>query len=130
MPNTLTRGVTVLTLPDDLLWPDEYEWQAVEQRTQYTITGALIVEASAKQAGRAITLQGGVDYAWIERTALETLRTWAGYAAETFVLSYRGASFDVAFDHPRGAIAAAAVIDYCDPEGTDYYAVTLRFIEV
>lgn len=130
MPNTLTRGVTVLTLPDDLLWPDEYEWQAVEQRTQYTITGALLVEASPKQAGRPITLQGGTDYAWIDRATLETLRTWAGYAAETLVLSYRGASFDVAFDHSRGALAATAVIDYSDPDGTDYYALTLRFIEV
>lgn len=130
MATTLTRGATTLTLPADMLWPDEYEWQAVEQRTQYTITGALIVEASAKQAGRPITLQGGVDYAWIDRTTLETLRTWAGFAAETFTLSYRGASFDVTFDHSRGAIAASPVIDYSDPDGTDYYALTLRFIEV
>lgn len=126
MPTTLTRGGTTLTLPD-LLWPDEYAWQAVEQRTQFTITGALIVEASAKQAGRPITLQSG---AWFVRSQLETLRAWAALPAQQFTLSYRGVSFDVAFDHSRGALAATAVIDYSDPDGTDYYAVTLRFIEV
>ena len=126
MPTTLARGATVLALPD-LLWPDEYSWQAVEQRTQYTITGAIIVESAAKQAGRPITLESG---AWFTRTQLETLRTWAKLPAETFSLSYRGITFVVAFDHERGAIAAQPLWDVCDPDGTEQSSATLRFIEV
>lgn len=126
MPTTLTRGGTTLTLPD-LLWPDEYSWQAVEQRTQYTITGALIVESSAKQAGRPITLQSG---AWFVRSQLETLRAWAALPAETFSLAYRGTTYTVAFDHARGAISADPLFEVCDPDGNEQSSATLRFIEV
>jgi hypothetical protein len=126
VPTTLTRGATTLTLPD-LLWPDEFAWQAVEQTTIYTITGALIVQASAKQAGRPVTLQSG---AWFTRADLETLRTWAALPAESFTLVYRGTSLTVAFDHARGAITPEPLFEVCDPDGTDHIRATLRFIEV
>lgn len=126
MSTTLARGATTLPLPD-LLWPDEFSWQAVEQRTQYSITGALIVEASAKQAGRPITLQSG---AWFTRETLETLRAWAALPAESFTLVYRGTTLTVAFDHQRGAITAEALFEVCDPDSADEIRATLRFIEV
>jgi hypothetical protein len=130
MTTTLTYASTALTLPDDLLWPDEYAWQAVEQRAQYTITGALLVESAAKQAGRPLTLQGGGNWAWLDRTTLETLRAWAALPAQTFSLLFRGVTYSVVFDQPNGAISATPVVDYSDPTTTDYYVVTLRFIEV
>jgi hypothetical protein len=130
MATTLTYVATTLTLAEDLLWPDEYSWQAVEQRQEYTITGALIVEAAAKLSGRPMTLQAAADYGWITRDTLETLRTWALLAGQQFTLLYRGVTHTVAFDHARGAIDAQQIIDYSDPEATDDYAVTLRFLKV
>jgi hypothetical protein len=127
---TLTYGVTPLALPDDLLWVDEDAWRAVEQRTQYTITGALLVEAYAKQSGRTITLQGGPDYAWMPRATLDTLRAWAALPAQAFVLNLHGTDYDVILDHAAGAITAAPVIDYATPAADDPYAVTLRFLEI
>lgn len=130
MATTLTYGATVLTLPEDMLWPDEFAWPGVEQRTEYTITGALLLQAGAKLAGRTITLAAGADYAWIGRTDLDTLRAWALLPAQTFTLLYRGVTHTVAFDHGAGAIEATPVIDYSDPDATDLYAATLRLLKV
>lgn len=130
MADTLSRGATVLTLPKNLTWPDEYEWAQVEQRTQYSITGALIIEAGAKQAGRPITLQGDRSGPWFTRATLETLRAWAALPAEQFVLSYRGTNLNVVFDHSQNAITAQSIAGHADPEDSDFYAATLRFLEV
>lgn len=130
MSTTLTYGVTTLTLPVDLLWSDEFAWQAVEQRQEYTIAGALVIDATAKQAGRTITLSAGDDYAWMTRATLDTLRTWSLLPAQTFTLLYRGVTHSVIFDQSAGALDARPVIDYSDPDNTDDYAVTLRFIKV
>ena len=128
--NSLTYGPTTLSLPDDLSWGDEFDWQAVEQRSEYSITGALIVEASAKQSGRTITLAGDDASGWIPRSALVTLRAWSLLPAQAFTLVLRGDTYTVAFDQPRGAVAARPVVDFSDPDGTDQYIPTLRFIEV
>ena len=127
---TLTYAATTLDLPDDLLWTDEFDWQAVEQRTEYSITGALIVESKAKQSGRVITLAGDDASGWIPRSMLVTLRAWSLLPAQAFTLVLRGGTYTVAFDQPRGAVAARPVADYSNPDGTDYYVPTLRFIEV
>mgnify|MGYP006392301455 CR=1 FL=1 len=125
MAHTLTYAATTITLPDDLLWEDEFTWQSVEQRSQYSITGALLVESSVKQAGRSITLRGGMDFAWIDRATLLALQA---AAAQPVVRSE--APRNVVFDLERGAIEASPVIDYSDPSADDSYVVTLRYIEV
>jgi hypothetical protein len=33
----LTNGVTVLNLPDDILWIDEFNWTAVQERRQFSV---------------------------------------------------------------------------------------------
>jgi hypothetical protein len=130
MATTLTYGVTTLTLPVDMLWSDEFSWPAVQQSQQYTIAGSLVIEATAKLSGRSITLSAGDDYAWTTRATLDTLRTWSLLPAQTFSLLYRGVTHSVIFDHAAGAIDARPIIDYSDPDNTDDYAVTLRFIKV
>lgn len=61
-------------LPDGLRWSDEFAWSPLAQATEYSLTGALIVEQSAKQAGRPITLTGGKDFAWLTRAEVEALK--------------------------------------------------------
>lgn len=130
MSITLTYLATTLALPDDLRWTDEFTWSAVEQRQQYTVTGALIVEAGTKQAGRAITLAGGPDHGWITRATLETLREWAALPAQTLALDVHGDARSVVFDQASGAIDAQQVFEVSDPVDADPYEVTLKFIEV
>lgn len=127
---TLTYTGTTLTLPDDLAWPDEFEWAAVEQRQQYTITGALIVEAAAKQAGRTITLEGGDDFAWVPLADLETLLAWKALPGQVFTLVLRGVTHSVVFDHEGRSVEARPVWDVSDPGPADPYIVTLRFLKV
>jgi hypothetical protein len=45
----------VLVLPDDLLWTDEHAWTPAVAAVSYLLTGALLVESAARQAGRPIT---------------------------------------------------------------------------
>lgn len=120
-----------LTLPTDMQWIDEFAWAQVEQVTQYTTTGALIVEAAAKQTGRPITIQGDQDRAWCERGQLKTLRNWAALPGQHFTLvTFDGASHSVVFDHARNAIEAEALVPWTDLNDTDPYKVTLKFMEL
>lgn len=119
-----------LELPDQLSWPDEFTWGQVEQSAEYTSTGALVLDAWAKQAGRPITLQGAENRAWCERGALVTLRIWASQPGQIFGLLLRGQTHQVVFNHGSGALGADAVIDFVDPVDTDQYVITLRFLEI
>jgi hypothetical protein len=56
-----------LKLPDGLRFSDEFSWGPLAQETDYTLTGSLIVEQATRQAGRPITLIGGIDFAWLTR---------------------------------------------------------------
>ncbi len=131
MSNTLTKDGTTLVLPPDLLWVDEFAWKQVEQRTQYTITGALLVESTSRQAGRNITLAGDVDQAWMPRATLAALQAWCAIPAAAMSLVLRGeAARNVVWDHAAGPIEASPVSRAPDVLPEDYYRVTLHFIEV
>ena len=119
-----------LVLPDQLSWPDEFTWAQVEQSTDYTSTGALILDTWAKQAGRPITLQAAANRAWCERGGLVTLRTWASQPGQLLTLQLRGVSHQVVFNHGAGALDAEPVDDVVDPIDTDPYIVTIRFLEL
>lgn len=120
-----------LTLPDQLAWPDEFGWQQVVQSTEYTTTGALVIDEWAKQSGRPITLAGSETRAWCERGALRILRTWASQPGLQLTLAgLRGATRTVVFDHSASPIDAQPIIDVSDPEDTDPYAITIKFLEL
>lgn len=119
-----------LTLPDALIWINEFAWRQVEQATEYTSTGALLVESWAKQAGRPIELQGGVTYGWCQRSTLTTLNAWAAQPGQVLTLTRNGTAHPVLLDHESGAVQAEPVIQYSDPEPADAYTLTLKFIEI
>lgn len=137
MPTTLTHptagpGATplVLELPADLLWSDEFAFKQVEQAREYTSTGALIVDEWKRQTGRPITLAGDVTHGWCQRGPLQTLNAWAGQPGLRMVLTRNGATHPVVWDHQAGAIEAAQVVPYADPQPTDNYTLTLKFVEL
>jgi hypothetical protein len=63
-----------VALPSGLIWGNEFDWHPVAQATEYSLTGALILEQSIKQAGRLITLTGGKDFAWLTRAQVKALK--------------------------------------------------------
>lgn len=118
-----------ITLPDDLIWIDEYAHTPVKQTVSTAVNGSLIVEAAAQTKGRPITLAGGTDYGWIDRATLELLRAKQYQPGLTMTLTLRGTAYSVLFVQP-GGIEAKPVIDYNTPDASDWYTVTLKFIEV
>lgn len=130
MTTTLTYGATTLTLPDDLQWPDEFAWVPVSSTQSYSAGGALLINRGVKLSGRPITLQGGPTWAWMDRTTALTLLEWAGVAGAALTLSYRSVSYSVKFAPVDAPLDVTPVVDYADPEGTDFYYATLRFITV
>jgi len=125
----------VLTLPDDLLWADEHAWTPVVASTAYLLTGALLVQSAVRQAGRPITLVGPYDMAWVTRSVVDTLYAWAasplGETAGRFALTFADdRNFTVAFRHSDSAIEAEPVLGFPARSDTDFYRLTLRFLEL
>ena len=132
MSITLALGGTSVDLHPDLLWSDEFNWQPVEQQATRTITGALIVQAATRIAGRPITLSPEDDRsAWMTRDVVEQLRNWAADAGQEFVLTLRGVSRNVIFRHHDGAgLEAVPVVHFSDMDSDDFYRCTLRLMEI
>lgn len=134
MSITLAVGATSVALHPDLYWSDENNWHPVEQITERTITGALIVQAAARLdgKGRPITLEPEDDRsAWMRRSTLEQLRNWAAVPGQILALTLRGVTYNVMFRHQDGsAIEAAPVVHFSDVGADDFYRVTIRLMVV
>ena len=129
---TLTSAAQTITLPEDLFWSDEHEWQPVEQSVERTLTGALIVEATARTAGRPITLSPEDESsAWISLASLTALTAWAATPGKTMVLTFNGVARNVMFrHHDSGGITAKPLVHYNAPETADFYLATVRLMEI
>ena len=77
MTITLTYNTTTVELPEALNWSNEYGWSPVEQSTEYSTEGALIIDVALKLAGRPITLEGSEDCTWCTRALCDTLQALA-----------------------------------------------------
>ncbi len=136
MPITLTLDSEVLELPGDLIWANEFQWSPVSQSTGRSITGALLVDVGTRTGGRQIMLRGSEDSAWILRSGLLTLQSWAALPGQTFTLSHNGVDRTVIFDHgseeQSGAIKQVQpVIGFSDPEPGDHYcSLEINFLEL
>ena len=128
---TLTYGATTLTLPDDMLWTDEFTWQSVEQRSEYSITGALIVEASAKQSGRPITLEG-TDSRYVSGAGVAQLHAWSQTPGQQLTLTLRGVARSVIFRHHDAPAFSAREIFGRVPtlDASQSYEITLKLMEI
>lgn len=130
---TLTYGATVMELPTDLRWTDEFEWNAVKQNVENTITGAIIVESAAILKGMPITL-APVDEssAWISRINLRTLKTWSDIAGAQFVLVLDGVTRNVIFRHQDGGgVTASPIVHYSSGTSDgDFFSASFKFMEV
>ncbi len=130
MAVTLVKGVDTLTLSPDLQWLDEFTWSPVAQEVRWGTTGTLMVHVGTRQAGRPITLGAAQKDVWMTRSSVDALRAWAALPGQQFALDFNGRAFTVVFDQDGPAIDAEPVVDFSNPEGTDYYHVKFKFIEV
>lgn len=132
MTISLSVGLTTVQLNPDLFWEDENNWHPVEQTSERTITGALVVQVAERVAGRPITLRPEDDSSGAtEHTDLEQLRNWAAVPGQEMTLTIRGESRTVIFRHHDGAaIEARPWVHRRDVQSGDWYLATFRFMEI
>lgn len=133
MTTTLKVSTTTVQLHPDLYWSDELNWHPVEQTVERTVTGALIVQVSTRVAGRPITLEPEDDNsAWMTRSVVDQLRTWAATPGQVMELTLHGSARDVIFRHQDEgkALEAEPVVFFSDSDSTDFYRCTLRLMEI
>lgn len=127
-----------LTLPEDLQWIDEFAdgSDLVAQDERVTITGALVIQASAQQAGRKLTLQGrlesNIGFGAITRAQVTALRALAAVPGAVYSITLAdGRTFDVMFRRSDGPAVEAGPIKHIAPvEDADFYFPTLRLLMV
>jgi hypothetical protein len=117
-------------IPRGMVWVDEFTWHAVERCHEYSITGALVIDVAARQAGRPITLQGDDGAGWITRATLLALHTLATSPDSTYALTLAdGRVFAVKFA-PGSPLEARPIGRPELPPDAHPYAATLRLIEI
>lgn len=119
-----------ITLPEDLIWTDEFNWSPRQQSESHSLTGALIVEIGLKQAGRSITLVGGEQAAWIDRDTLAALHAKLSSTANMTLTLNDARTFSVMFKSGDQPINAAPIIDYSTPDGADWYSISIKLMQV
>lgn len=130
-----------ITLPADLEWTDEFTAWKVGQVARTSLTGALIVYESVRQAGRPITLETTRDgQRWVAPIRLDMLRALQASeespAAGPFPLLLPAhnagtRAFTCIWRREGGSAIEARPIRFITPfvDG-DWFAVTLRLLQV
>ncbi|MES9985694.1 MAG: hypothetical protein ABW115_19995, partial [Candidatus Thiodiazotropha sp. 6PLUC6] len=100
-----------ITLPDDLLWINEFDWNPIEQATERSLTGALLVQEQAKLKGRPIILTGGEDAGWVDRATVVNLLSLSEIPNKVMTLTLPDLlEYSVVFDRSNGDPVSAAQI--------------------
>lgn len=130
MATTKHHTLDSIQIPRGMVWVDEHDWTPAETATEYSITGALLVDAAMRLAGRPITLEAQEDAGWIRRDALTALVALASVPGATYTLTLAdGRVFTVMFA-PGQPITARPVARPELPADTHPYVATARLIEV
>jgi hypothetical protein len=120
-------------IPAGCRWIDEFDWTPVESSVERSVSGALIIDQSARLAGRPITLQASDNAGWygMTRAVVAQLYTLASQTGQTHALILAdGRQFDVVFSPGEEAISAAPLADTETPSVDWPYIITLRLITV
>ncbi|WP_270386884.1 hypothetical protein [Acinetobacter guillouiae] len=122
-----------VTLSDGFLWSDEFDWNPIEQKQDYAVDGAFIIQEGKKKSGRPISLTADKNMAWLKRHVVSKLKDWS-VLQEKFELQFNyfhdKRTFNVVFNHQDKAIEAKPVLEHPSVSDDDEYNVTLRFLEL
>lgn len=118
-------------LDDQFEWVDEFEWDAVAQEQERSVSGALLIQEGVKLYGRPITLKsnGGV---WTPLSVVRSLEVLRDIPNKVMALTLPdGRAFSVIFNRADGAALEAVPIERLVNPGDDhFYDVNLRLISV
>ena len=122
----------------DLHWEDEFAdgSDLVGQDERVTITGALVIQSSAQQAGRRMTLVGGEDgsgyWGVITRAEVDALRALAATPGTEYTVTLAdNRTFQAVFRRSDGpAVEARPISIKTPPQAGDLYIPTIRLVLV
>ena len=131
----LTLGAVDLADDSDLAgeqleWVDEFEWDAITQSQERSLSGALLIQEGVKLYGRPITLQsnGGAWFTLATVRALEALRDQPG--AQMLLELPRGEQHWVTWNRADGPPLAAKQVERSQEMADTVYELTLRLITI
>lgn len=131
MATTITDGVTTITLPDDLVWSNEFHTTQIAQDTKRSLTGAFVVFEDTKLHGRSIKLDSDEDSGWIIRSNLLALRALSEQEDMDMTLVFHAQTHTVRFDRANGSpIKTVQILECSDPSNDAKYALSLSLITV
>lgn len=115
---------------DQLEWVDEFEWDAITQSQERSLSGAFLVQEGVKLYGRPITLQsnGGAWFTLATVRALEALRDQPG--AQMLLVLPRGDQHWVTWNRADGPPLAATQVHRALDMVDTVYELTLRLITI
>ena len=118
--------LATITLPDHLVWLDEFDWLPVAHSSERGLTGKQLIEEAPLVKGRPITLEGD----WATRAVVQQLYTLASQPNQIHTLDLDGRTFSVMFRRREQPISAVPIKPSADPGSNDFYQLTLRLTEV
>lgn len=118
-----------LTLPDDCVWANEFDFVPIAASVGRTASGRRMVRETALSAGRPIDLGG--ESAWISRAGLQSLHALAETVGWSGTLTlHDGRVFGVRFrTQEEKPVEAVLVTDYADPDDATSYQLTAVRLE-
>lgn len=120
-----------VSLDCSMKWSDEFQWNKAISKSEYSLSGALLVQSAAMQAGRPITLAGGDDYGWVSRATVKALNLLAETPGRQMVLTLPDTrTFNVIFRPGDLGVEAHEVLPRAVPLDTDYCILTLRLTQI
>ena len=121
-----------ITLPDDLLWINEFDWNPVAQTTERSLSGALLVQEGQLSHGRSVVLSGNGEAGWVSRLTVKSLYALSELANKSMTLTLPdNRQFSVIFDRSNGlSLEARQVLPFAYPEDSDAYLLTLRLLTI
>ena len=116
---------------EQLEWTDEWEWNAIEQQQDRSLSGALILQEGVKLYGRPITLSSNGG-AWFTLAKVRALEALAAAPARVMQLTLpTGSSYHVVWNRAAGpAVQAKPIYRAVAPGADALYELTLRLITV
>jgi len=135
---SITIGSVVLDGASLPVWVDEFGRGSdlVGQVESVSITGALVIQASAQQAGRRLTLQGRREgnrvIGAVSRAELNALRALSQVPDATYtVVLHDCREFEAMFRRTDGpAVEGEDVLDQQPVDAGDYLIPTIRMVLV
>jgi len=122
----MAKSLGALSLPDQMVWSDQYAWSPVAGQASRTIAGGLAVFNQSMNKGRPVTLEARDGVAWLTRAQVDGIMAMASQAGASFTLSWDGDSHTVRFAHHQQPAAEFAPIW----PFADQYTGTIKLITI